>query len=659
VKVEANQLLINGVAVPIVGVNRHEFDPDHGRVIDEASMRRDLALMKSHHINAVRAAHYPNDPLWYSLCDEYGMYVIDEANIETHARQASLCHDPRFLGAFLERMQRMVLRDRNHPCVIVWSLGNESGYGAAHDAMAAWTRRVDPSRPLHYEGPLMHDLRAAAPVTDLVCPMYATVDAITDWARSGVDSRRPLILCEFSHAMGNAGGLADYVAAFRSEPGLQGGFIWEWCDHALRTPENTLAYGGDFGETIHDANFCCDGLVSADRVPHPLLGEYASLNEPVGLAWTRKGAVVTNLRSFTTLDDLELTWTMAVDGVVVANGVIAHDNLGPGASLPVAIEKPLAPRKSDVVLSLIAKPKRRPQWAPAGWRAANPQVVVQRGVGELAPPPSKRVDQVDVQIEDHHVLLSVGGDLVTAPELSLWRAPTDNDGLRVGWLAGGGTRGKWMLWGLDRLDVVDRTLSVSRNRWHRVTHWRTGGGHAITHSQTLRRTAGGIEFAEAVSIPSELDDLPRVGVLWELPGAFDRLRWYGRGPGDTYPDRSEAHIGVFECAVAETAVDYVVPQEHGHHLDTRWLQLWPSSEPGPVLSLSAPRAFGFTATQYGLGQLSTRLHNFELTADGRTWLHLDAAHRGLGSAACGPDTHPRHHVGGGDHSWRWNLSIGG
>ena len=282
VEVRDNELLINGEPVTILGVNRHEFDPDHGRTLSEDAMRRDLDLMKQHHVNAVRCAHYPDDPRFYDLCDEYGLYVIDEANIETHARQASLCHDPRYTAAFIERGVRLVQRDRNHACIIAWSLGNESGYGPAHDAMAAWMRRVDPSRPLHYEGPLMHDLYADAPVTDLVCPMYATVDQITAWANSGRDLRRPLILCEFNHAMGNAGGLADYVDAFDSVHGLQGGFIWEWCDHGLRRSDGSLGFGGDFGEERHDANFCCDGLVSADRVPHPLLGE-------LGTAHRRRG----------------------------------------------------------------------------------------------------------------------------------------------------------------------------------------------------------------------------------------------------------------------------------------------------------------------------------------------------------------------------------
>ena len=284
VEIADNALLINGVPVVINGVNRHETHPDRGRTVTVADMRRDLELMKRHNINAVRTAHYPNDEAFYDLCDELGLYVIDEANIESHARWAQLCDDPSYLPQFVDRAARMVLRDRSHPCIIAWSLGNESGDGANHAAVAAWIRSFEPTRPLHYEGAVTRRLDVPAPVTDIVCPMYASPAAIVKWSRSGVDERRPLILCEYSHAMGQAGGLADYWELFGKERGLQGGFVWEWCDHALRRHEPDgsawLAYGGDFGEAVHDAHFVCDGLVSADREPHPLLAELAALTAP-------------------------------------------------------------------------------------------------------------------------------------------------------------------------------------------------------------------------------------------------------------------------------------------------------------------------------------------------------------------------------------------
>ena len=317
-------LLINGVPVVINGVNHHDIHPDRGPATTADDTRRDLELMKQHHVNAVRTSHYPKDESFYDLCDELGLYVVDEADIETHGRWRATSDDPAYAAAFLERGMRMVLRDRSHPCVVAWSLGNESGYGPSHDAMAAWIRRVDPSRLLHYEGGFSRDLDAASPVSDIVCPMYASVERIVQWSNDGRD-RRPLILCEYSHAMGQAGGLADYWAVFGEVEGLQGGFVWEWADHGLRRhePDGTswIAYGGDFGEVDHDGNFVCDGLVSADRDPHPLLGELAALTQPVAVEAAEPGRLrVTNRRWFTDLDDLEATWEVTVDGRRVARG---------------------------------------------------------------------------------------------------------------------------------------------------------------------------------------------------------------------------------------------------------------------------------------------------------------------------------------------------
>ena len=259
VEVRDRQLLMNGQPVWIKGVNRHETHPDRGRSMSPDELRAELNVMKRHNINAIRCAHAPADEALYDLCDELGFYVIDEANIETHARQSSLCHDGRFAVAMLDRFRRMVERDLNHPSVICWSLGNESGYGAVHDAMAGWARHADPSRPLHYEGGIMHDLHAANAASDLVCPMYRSIDEIVEWSVSGRDLRRPLILCEYSHAMGNSNGsLADYWDAIRNHEGLQGGFVWEWADHGLRQADENgefFAYGGDFGEERHDGNF--------------------------------------------------------------------------------------------------------------------------------------------------------------------------------------------------------------------------------------------------------------------------------------------------------------------------------------------------------------------------------------------------------------------
>ncbi|HEY4634251.1 MAG TPA: glycoside hydrolase family 2 TIM barrel-domain containing protein, partial [Candidatus Limnocylindrales bacterium] len=329
-------LLINGQRVFIRGVNRHDFDQHTGRVVSRESMRQDLPVMKQFGFNAVRTSHYPNDPALLELTDELGLYVIDEADIESHAFQSTLCDDPRYLAQWVTRVARMVLRDRNHPSIIAWSLGNESGHGANHEAAAAWVRSVDPSRPLHYEGAIRMDWTSAQTISDLTCPMYPRIDDIVAHARSGLQ-RHPLIMCEYSHAMGNSNGtLADYWDAIESTPGLQGGFIWEFWDHGLvqALPDGRIrwAYGGDFDDEPNDGNFVLDGLVWPDRRPKPAMWEHRALAAPVAIALDDGGLRVTNRGHFRDLGWLRASWELAVDGDVVAAGAFDAPAIAPGSS---------------------------------------------------------------------------------------------------------------------------------------------------------------------------------------------------------------------------------------------------------------------------------------------------------------------------------------
>ena len=365
VEVRDRSLLINGAPVMICGVNRHDHHPDTGKTMTAEEIRAELVTMKRHNINAVRTAHYPNDPALLDLCDELGLYVIDEANAESHARLASLCHDERFHMAFLTRVQRMVLRDRNHPSIIGWSLGNESGHGAAHDAGAAWIRSIDPTRFVHYEGAIMWRFSQAhsrlpreamfqSPstlerlATDVVCPMYSSIDDIVDWAawadETGGDDR-PLILCEYSHAMGNSNGsLHDYWEAFENHAALQGGFIWDWRDQGLRATATNgkeyWAYGGHRGGNAADANFCINGLVGPDGEPHPALAELAWCNRPVRVTDAPGRKVrIHNHRWFTTLDDLRCRWEVIVDGALVEKGTLDLPRIEPGDSALVLVPR--------------------------------------------------------------------------------------------------------------------------------------------------------------------------------------------------------------------------------------------------------------------------------------------------------------------------------
>lgn len=643
IEVRDRQLLINGAPVMILGVNHHEHDPDRGRVMTEELMRADLELMKAHHINAVRCSHAPHDERFYALCDEYGLYVIDEANVESHGRQASLCHDPRYRAAIVERGVRMVQRDRNHPCVIAWSLGNESGYGPAHDEVAAWIRRADPTRPLHYEGPFMHDLGAAAPVSDLVCPMYTPIDDLVAWSEAGADPR-PLILCEFSHAMGNSNGsLADYVAAFETHDGLQGGFVWEWVDHGIAAVDPAgrrfFRYGGDFGERErigrHDGNFCCDGLVSPDRVPHPAIAELAALAQPIRVEPAGRGRVrIHNRRWFEPLR-ARCRWESYDGAAASGSGTLRVPVIPPRGS--VTVELPV--RAEVVVLNFTDRSGASLGWGEVRSAGRRP---VRRSEG----------DRLPVEVTEDGVV--VGGAPLGWPEVCLFRAPTDNDGIQTGWMRGTGVLQRWRDWGLDRLTletVESRRLRDGSVR--RLVRWQPGGeGPQVVHRQRLSVTGEMLRVDEEVVIPRHYDDLPRVGVHLVVPAGFEDLAWYGPGPQETYPDRRTARTGIWRSTVTDQYVDYVFPQHHGFHTGVSWFEL---AGPDTVLRWEAAEPFGFSALHHRVEDLTAARHTVDLVARPETFVHLDVAHRGLGTASCGPDTLPAYRVGPGRYRWTWEL----
>ncbi len=498
IDIRDKSLLINGRRVFIRGVNRHEFHPIHGKTPSVDDMREDLVLMKRFNFNAVRTAHYPNDHRFYDLCDELGMYVIDEANIETHARLRSLVHDPRYATAFMTRFQRMVERDRNHPSIIQWSLGNESGYGAVHDAMAAWARASDPSRPLHYEGSLFvawgqfqgrafetslaERCELDVPASDVIAPMYPSIAELEHWART-YRGDKPLIMCEYSHAMGNSNGsLADYWKLIESRPGLQGGFIWDWVDQAyLECDESGREYygfGGDYGDEPNDANFCCNGLVWPDRTPHPGIWEHHRIAQPLRARLKRRAPLrieISNQSDFTDSDRYTVRIVALVDGIAVKEQRLAVPPVAPGAHR--TIEPPFRPPNLDagqeLVIRLVYELKRGCNWAPAGHQVGFDEWVIGRGKvvrrrrRAVSPMVERSGSRIDVTAKDLALRfdaetgallqLTYAGRklLASGPRLSLWRAPTDNDGVRLAPRVGG-VLPKWQRWNLaaPRTQVV-------------------------------------------------------------------------------------------------------------------------------------------------------------------------------------------------------------
>ena len=603
VEVRDRQLLVNGEPVLIAGVNRHEDDPVRGRAITRASMEADILLMKRHNVNAVRTSHYPNDPYWLELCDRHGLYVVDEANIESHAHYDELCDAPAYRAQWLERVANMVERDKNHPSVVLWSLGNESGYGGNHDAAAAWVRQRDPSRPLHYEGAIARDWTGGRAATDLVCPMYASVEAIVEWAERETEDPRPLILCEYSHAMGNSnGGLGDYWAAFRRHHGLQGGFVWEWMDHGIAAVDDDgrpyWRYGGDFGDEPNDGNFCADGIVGPDRVPHPALAELKYLAQPVAVR-ARGGNRfrIENRRHFTSLADLRGEWELTEDGEVVRGGGLPALRIAPGATRDVALRLPRGSGERFVTFRFFdgdGEEVAHEQLQLSRVRARRPRTRAFAD-GELWP---------DLVLEP--------------PRLQLWRAPTDNDGLPLVASKSAGPLDSWLAHGLDR-------------------------GRGAKHTMTYRGTDDGVLVENVVELARGVGDVPRIGVLLVLHPSLEQLEWYGRGPHEAYSDRlASTIVGRFASTVTDEYVPYVNPQEHGHHPDARWVRL--TTPRGKGLEVRGLPTIGFGASHFTARDLTAARHVNDLDARPEVFLSLDLAQRGLGTASCGPDTAERYRL---------------
>jgi beta-galactosidase len=657
-EVRGLDLLLNGQRVFLRGVNRHDFDQRTGRVVSRESMRADIVQMKQFGFNAVRTSHYPNDPAFLELTDELGQWVIDEADIESHAFYRAVSDDARYLQAWVDRVSRMVIRDKNHPSVILWSLGNESGYGSNHDAAAAWVRRFDPSRPLHYEGAIRFGWASDQSVSDITCPMYPPIAALVAHARSGAQ-RHPLIMCEFSHAMGNSNGtLAEYWDAIESTPGLQGGFIWEWWDHGLiqdlpgsEDGRWRWAYGGDFGDRPNDGNFCIDGVVWPDRTPKPALWEHKQLAAPMQVTadpnGLQKGRVVAhNRQSWRGLDWLEARWDVALDGETIASGNVGLPSIGPGERGGAELIGWQAPPSADpreAWLTIRFATARDEPWAARGFEIAWAQFPL--APPSVPPPPQPAAQKVVLDADGRLEHPS----LAAAPSISLWRAPTDNDRI-------GGMAERWRDLGLDRLDRQlvsvedDRDAKIVRSELH------ARSGAVIGHEQRLTALAnGGIRVDELVVVPDNVTDLARVGTVLEIVPGLEELSWFGRGPHETYPDRKRGGaVGRWRSSVTEQYVPYIRPQENGGHTDVRWLELRDAATGrGLRITLDSPRQV--SATHFRAADLAVATHDVELKPRAETIVHLDAAHRGLGTASCGPDTLPEYLVGSGAYRWSWTL----
>jgi beta-galactosidase len=652
VVVKGRDLLVNGKRVFIYGVNRHDFNRHTGRVLSREDMRQDLLEMKRWNFNAVRTSHYPNDAAFLELCDELGFYVIDEANIESHAFYDSISNDSRYASAFVERVGRMVQRDMHHPSVIFWSLGNESGVGTNQYAAAAFARSLDTSRPLHYEGAINGDWRGGHALTDVICPMYPSIKAIVSHAKSGKQDR-PLIMCEYSHAMGNSNGtLKEYWDAIHSLPGLQGGFIWEFWDHGIEQtlPDGTKrsAYGGDFGETRHDGNFVCDGMVFPDRTPKPAMHEFKAIAAPVAFTSTKAATgnfTLTNRQFFKNLAGFGCTWTITRDGEVIDGGTLKLPNLAPQKSAKVRIASKLltkidGPGERFITFSLFNL--HRTDWAPAGHEVAYQQFALASRKASLASATTNNLFESAVD-DAGEIQLPFG---LVAPQPSLWRAPTDND--RIAHFAE-----KWDSYGVRDLERIDCTITETAKSYKVASVWQTSTGSKVKQVQLVTPIAGGFSVKETITTPKQWDDIARVGVNFEIDGALSNFTYLGVGPHETYPDRTIGRIGKWSSSVFEQYIPYVRPQENGGHTGVRWFTLTDNAGNGLRIDMDKPRQV--SVNPFRATELADATHDVELRASGNTIVHIDAAHRGVGTASCGPDTLPQYLVSGGAFTFTWSV----
>jgi beta-galactosidase len=698
VDVRGRRLLVNGKAIIIFGVNRHDHHPVNGKTPNLADMRADLVAMKRHNINAVRTAHYPNDHRLLDLADELGLYVIDEANVECHARWKAVANDPRYQNAIIERVQRMILRDRNHPCIIGWSLGNEAGHGPAHDAAAAMARRLDPTRFVHYEGAVADrfmtfwdDPSAAAQAapsrserntTDLVCPMYPPIEFIVNWARWAEATKlddRPLIMCEYSHAMGNSNGsISDYVDAFFAEPALGGGFVWEWRDHGLAQTDAEgrffWAYGGHFGEKRHDGNFCCDGLVGPDGAPHPGLTEYMWAIRPVTAEWLDGNKVrLTNRRVFTSTEDLAVRWSLLKNGAVIEGGAI-DAVLAAGGTADVELPLTMVTANdADYHLNIDCVLKRDAGWADAGhlvsWdqlelsTRAPASLFAEIGIvasGNDVGKQSITAGRLTVKLDDEGLIerVQMDGAMIIDGDITacFWRAPTDNDGVQTLDESVMPSRMKeWQALGLDRLERSTPRVRLEGDILLIEREWSAGTGPKAVHRSRWTFSGRGAQIDEDISVPAEWTDIPRVGVRFEVPTGFERFAWHGLGPDESYSDRYRAQrVGNWATSVDDQYHAFAFPQEHGGHYQTQSFAL--TDPAGQGLHVDLPQLASVSARHHHDADLTRATTIANLVRKESIEVHIDAAMRGLGTGACGPDTLPVYRVGPGRYRFRWVIA---
>lgn len=695
VEIKDGQLFINSQSIKLFGVNRHEHDPDHGRAIPISRMIEDIKLLKQNNINAVRTSHYPDDPHWYDLCDKYGIYLIDEANLESHGLGGYFSNQPAWHTAFVERAIRMVERDKNHPSVIFWSLGNESGCGPNHAAMAGWIHDYDPTRYVHYEGAAGEP--KDFPYVDMISRMYARIPQIVELATDPTDVH-PMVLCEYAHAMGNSvGNLKEYWDAIRSNKRLIGGFIWDWADQGLRKFSNDgkmfWAYGGDYGDFPNDGNFCCNGLVQPDRKPNPSLHEVKKVYQrihvtPIDLLAGKVS--VKNEYDFLSLDFVDISWELAADGKALQKETLPRLSLPPKQEqqLDIPFNTPRLEPGAEYFLKVIFALAEDTSWAKKGHIVAWDQFKIPFDTPSMRQMKIATMPQVQLQesksaftVKGKDFQVTVGRQsgaiesfqysgqelIVSALVPNFWRPPIDNDiGNKMPQ-----RQGVWKNAGPERTvtkvtaeQINDRTVRVEAHARlpagdsnYDNVYTIYGSGDVIVES---RFTPGG------ESLRDKLPDMPRFGMQMAIRGRFCNMSWFGRGPHETYWDRKTgAAVGQYSGTVEENIHVYVRPQENGNKTDVRWLALTDENGIG-LLAVGMPCSgeglrrdeplLSVSAWPFSMDDLENAKHIHELPQRDFITVNLDYKQMGVGGDdSWGARPHPEYTLPSKPYSYSFRL----
>ena len=679
-------LRVNGKYIYVKGVNRHEHDPDTGHYVSRESMIADIKLMKQNNINTVRTCHYPDCPEWYDLCDEYGLYLIDEANIESHGMgygKGSLAKQPQWGPAHLDRTVNMVERDKNHPSVIIWSMGNEAGDGINFEANSAWIKKRDPSRPVQYEGAQL------GKHSDIYCPMYSPINKIVDYATKK-DTYRPLILCEYAHAMGNSvGNFQDYWDAIESHKYLQGGCIWDWMDQGLRkidekTGKEFWAYGGDYGDKPNDINFCCNGLVQPDRKPNPHLNEVKKVYQNIKIRAVDAGKglfAVENKYAFRNIKDfVKLNWEIAADGKVIQTGSVKELSAAPGQTEQVKLDIDTSKfdDKSEYLIKIEFALSNNTLWAEKDYVIAWDQFVLKEGAAYK--PVAMQGKVVALKLTEDKDRLVVAGKKVSAAfskadgllyslkikgkemlvsplKPNFWRAPIDNDGAS-------GRKGSRMT---SRLGIWKDAAINAKLVSFDVDQSQPG---IVVVKTVLGLAAKGSTFASKYTIFSDgrilvhnkmkavkgLPSVPRIGMQAQIIDSLDNMQWYGRGPWENYWDRKTgAAIGIYEEKVSEPAHVYVKPQENGNKTDVRWVRF--TNGWGSGLTVKGVAPLSVSAWPYSFDDLMKAGHPFDLPDRDFITVNIDYKQMGVGGDnSWGAKTHPEYTLPAGVYEYQFVIS---